>query len=84
MFFTTVFHKPFFLTMILNVLWKYVTFKTLGNVFGIDGSSVRRLIMKRFKELSSDGVKTRRQKLKESELPIRQRYGYRFLKPEHI
>ena len=62
----------------------YVTFKTLGNVFGIDGSSVRRLILKRFKELSSDGVKTRRQKLKESELPIRQRYGYRFLKPEHI
>ena len=27
----------------------YVTYKTLGKVFGIDGSSVRRLIMNRFK-----------------------------------
>ena len=30
----------------------YVTYDILGRLYGIDGSSVRRLLIKRFKELN--------------------------------
>ena len=38
----------------------YVSNSTLGKIFGIDGSSVRRLYLKRFKELNSIKVLTRK------------------------
>lgn len=38
----------------------FVSYATLGKVYGIDGSSVRRLIIKRLKKLNSFGIKTRK------------------------
>lgn len=38
----------------------FVSYATLGKVFDIDGSSARRLVLKRFQELKADKVKTRR------------------------
>lgn len=62
----------------------YVSNITLGKIYGIDASSVARLIRKRFDELQNQGMKTRQQRKKECEIPIRKRYGIRFLKPEHV
>ena len=62
----------------------YVSNNTLGKIFGIDGSSVRRLCLKRFEELNDTKVLTRKQKLKQQSLPIRKRYGYRFLSSDHL
>lgn len=57
----------------------FVTYHALGKVFGIDGSSVRRLILKRFREMNNEKIMTRKQKLKMEALPLRKRYGLRFL-----
>ena len=38
----------------------YVSNSAIGKIFGIDGSSVRRLYIKRFKELDSIKVLTRK------------------------
>ena len=62
----------------------YVTYSTIGKVFGISGSSVRSLVLHRFQELANERIKTRWQSKLEKALPIRKRYGMRFLKPEHI
>ena len=39
----------------------FVSNSVIGKIFGIDGSSVRWLYMKRFKELENPKVTTRRQ-----------------------
>ena len=61
----------------------YVSNNTLGKIFGIDGSSVRRLCLKRFGELKDTKILTRKQRLKQQSIPIRKRYGLRFLTSEH-
>ena len=62
----------------------YVSNATIGKVYGIDGSSVSRLLKQRFEQLSNCKILTRQQRLEEQRLPQRQKYGMRFLKPEHI
>ena len=58
--------------------------KVIGKLYGIDGSSVQRLYTKRFQELAQYQVLTRKKRKQQEDMPIRQRYGYRFLKQEHI
>ena len=62
----------------------FVANSVLGKVFGIDGSSVRRLILKRFEKMKGEKMVTRKKKQDMEALPIRKWYGMRFLKPEHI
>ena len=40
----------------------YLSNKVIGKMYGIDGSSVRRLYMKRFAELSIKSIATRKKK----------------------
>ena len=62
----------------------YVSYGVIGKVFGIDASSVSRLVKKRIEEVHSPRMKTRESSRKSRMLPLRQRYGYRFLNEEHI
>ena len=62
----------------------FVSYSVIGKVFGIDGSSVRRLIIKRFDEMKKEKMMTRKKKQDLKALPIRKRYGMRFLSAEHI
>ena len=41
----------------------FVSFGVIGKVFGIDGSSVRRLILQRFHQLHNERIFTRNKKL---------------------
>ena len=47
----------------------FVSYGTIGKVYCIDGSSARRLILKRFEELKNNTIKTRRQRLIDAEPP---------------
>jgi hypothetical protein len=49
----------------------YVSNTIIGKIFGIDGSSVRRLYLKRFDEWNNRRSITRKQSLILSQLPIR-------------
>ena len=49
----------------------FVSNAVIGKIYGIDGSSVRRLYMKRFNDLANLKVNTRKQAKLKSELPIR-------------
>jgi len=40
----------------------YVPYSIIGKVFGIDGSSVRRLMLKRFDEMKKEMMMTRKKK----------------------
>ena len=62
----------------------YVSYKVIGSIYGIDGSSVRRLILKRFGQLAAQVIQTRKQQKLASVIPLIKRYGYRFLSPEHL
>ena len=62
----------------------FVPLSVIGKVFGIDGSSVRRLMIKRFEEMKREKMMTRKKKKEIEALPIRKRYGMRFLSAEHI
>ena len=41
----------------------FISNAVIGKLYGIDGSSVRRLYMKRFAELKTKGVMTRKKKM---------------------
>ena len=41
----------------------FVPYSLVGKVFGIDGSSVRRIVLKRFQEINNRRPMTRRQNL---------------------
>ena len=41
----------------------FVSYSTLGKAYGIDGSSVWRLILKRFAQLKNTKIQARRQRL---------------------
>ena len=62
----------------------FISLSVIGKIFGIDGSSVRRLILDRFQQLQNERMFTRKKKAIYSQKPIRKRYGIRYIKPEHV
>lgn len=62
----------------------FVPYATIGKVYGISGTSVRQLVLQRFKQMASERMLTRKQKLRQQQLPVRKRYGLRFLTAEHV
>ena len=61
----------------------FVSYSVIGKIFGIDGSSVRRLIIKRFNEMKKEKMMTRKKKKELETIPIKIRYGMRYLSAEH-
>ena len=53
----------------------FVSYSVIGKIFGIDGSSVRRLIIKRFNEMKKEKMMTRKKKKELETIPLRIRYG---------
>ena len=53
----------------------FVSYSDIGKIFGIDGSSVRRLIIKRFNEMKKEKMMTRKKKKELETIPLRIRYG---------
>ena len=49
----------------------FVSNSIIGKIYGIDGSSVRRLYKKRFEDLANTKIMTRKLARKKNELPIR-------------
>ena len=71
-----------FFQLFLDV--ELILYSVIGKIFGIDGSSVRRLIIKRFDEMKKEKMMTRKRKQDLKAIPIRKRYGIRFLSAEHL
>ena len=62
----------------------FLSNSVIGKLYKIDGSSVRRLYLKRFQQLRvADPQEVNRSSVSDRP-PARQRYGYRFLSQEHI
>ena len=62
----------------------FLSYGAVGKLYGIHASSVRKLVLERFRQREEGGILVGQQKQGQQEMPRRKRYGYRFLKPEHI